>query len=159
MARLVELLDYLHVTTEEVTPLDGWFSLLLGTIQTSEGAQLLSHWYWELLVDLAIRCSAWFTRDVTYNPQIMTFLAEAQEWSKLECWMGAIWVFRPLEADGITEEDLERSTLLLFRQRPGAFEKLEQWMERWSEEIGKDTPELFQRICKQAQEAVQRDTP
>jgi hypothetical protein len=31
--------------------------LLLDTLQTSEGAQHLSHWYWELLVELAILLS------------------------------------------------------------------------------------------------------
>ena len=131
-----------------------WIRLLC-TLQTPEGTQLLSHWYWELLVELAISQSLSLVSEVTYNPQMMTFLAETQEWSKLEYWMGTVWISWPPEADGITEEDLSRSTLLLFRQRPGAFQKLERWMERWSQINVTNVPESFQRICKQAQEAAQ----
>ena len=134
-----------------------WIRLLC-TLQTPEGTQLLSHWYWELLVELAISQSLSLVSEVTYNPQMMTFLAEAQEWSKLEYWMGTVWISWPPEADGITEEDLSRSTLLLFRQRPGAFQKLERWMERWSQINVTNVPESFQRICKQAQEAAQWDS-
>jgi len=154
VARLVELLDYLHIGTGDVILLDGWVSLLLDTLRTSEGIQLLSHWYWELLVEFVIL----WPSDVTYNPQTMTSLVETQEWSKLECWIGIVWVLWPPEADGITEEDLGRSTLLLFRQRPGAFGKLEQWMERWSQINDKNIPDSFQRICEQAREVAQRDT-
>ena len=96
---------------------------------------------------------------LTYSPQITTSLTEAQEWDKLECWMGTVWVAWPPEADGIKEEDLSRTMLLLFRQRPGAAQKLEQWMERWSQQHGEDIPESFQQICKQAYEAAQRDAP
>ena len=131
---------------------------LLGTLQTPEGTQLLPHWYWELLVELAISQSLSLVSEVTYNPQIMTFLAEAQEWNKLEYWMGTVWVSWPPEAGEITEEDLSSSTLLLFRQRPGAFQKPERWMERWSQINVTNVPESFQRICKQAQEAAQRDS-
>jgi len=123
--RFVGLLNHLQVTAEDMDSLDPWVRLLLDTLQTSEGTQLISHWYWELLVELGVSLSSWLEDDVTYNPQIMTFLTEAREWSKLECWMGTVWVLWPPEADGITEEDLGRSILLLFRQRPGAFQKLE----------------------------------
>jgi len=156
--RFVGLLDHLHVTVEDMENVHEWLRLLLEILRTSEGTQLLSHWYWELLVELAILCSLLSRHYVTYNPQIVTFLAEAQEWSKLECWMGTVWVLWPPEADGITEEDLGRSIPLLFRQRPGAFQKLERWMERWSQRNDKNLPESFQRICKQAQEAAQHDT-
>ena len=155
VATLVELLDYLHIERWDVLPSNRWSSLLLDTLRTPEVIQLLSHCYWELLV----ACAIVQPPDVTYNPQIMTSLVEAQEWSKLECWIATVWIAWPPEADGITEEDLGRSTLLLFRQRSGAFRKLEQWMEDWSQIWDKDIPEAFQRICKQALEATQRDTP
>ena len=155
VARLVGLLDYLHIGRWDVMHSDRWSSFLLDTLRTSEGIQLLSHWYWELLVEFAIT----WPPEVTYNPQIMTSLVEAQEWRKLECWIATVWIAWPPEADGITEEDLGSSTLLLFQQRPGAFRKLEQWMEEWSQIHDKNIPEAFQRICKQAPEAAQRDTP
>jgi len=75
----------------------------------------------------------------------------------LMTWMGTVWILWPPEADGITEEELGRSILLLFRQQLGAFQKLEQWMEQWSQINITNIPESFQRIRKQAQEAAQRD--
>jgi len=157
--RFVGLLNHLHVTVEDMVYRSEWLRLLLVTLQTSEAAQRLSHWYWELLAELTIPWSLQQRLGVAYNPQTVTFLAEAQEWNKLECWMGIVWALWPPEAGGITEEDLGRSILLLFRQRPGAFEKLQQWMERWSQSGDKSIPESFQRICGQAQEIAQRDTP
>jgi len=102
---------------------------------------------------------SWLRRDITYNPEITTFLTEAQEWNKLACWMGTVWMMWPPEAGGITEEDLGRSILLLFHQRSGAAQKLEQWVDRWSQGCREDIPESFQRICKQAHEAARRDAP
>jgi len=91
--------------------------------------------------------------DLAHSLQIITSLAEAKEWNKLECWIGIVWM---LGAGGVIDEDLERSMVLLFCQRPGALQKLEQWMERWSQRNGGDMPESFKRICKQANEAAQR---
>ena len=158
--RLVGLLNHLHVAVEDMVWSDRWVRFLGGILQTSEGTQLLSQWYWELLVELAIPRSMSFRYETTYNPQTTIFLTEAQEWSKLECWIATVWMLWPPEAGGITEEDLSSSMLLLFRQRPAAFQKLGRWMERWSQmRDGNNIPESFQRICKQAQEATQLDTP
>ena len=159
MERFVGLLNHLRVAAEDIDDKCDWAKLLLDTIKSFEGTRLLSYWYWELLVELAISQSAWLKYETTYNPQITTSLIEAQEWNKLECWMGTVWILWPPESDGITEEDLSSSILLLFRQRPGAFQKLEQWMERCSQINDESIPESFQRICKQAREAAQRDTP
>ena len=159
MERFVGLLNHLRVAAEDIENKYDWAKLLLDIIKSFEGTQLLSRWYWELLPELAISQSGWLRYETTYNPQITTSLIEAQEWNKLECWMGTVWISWPPEADGITEEDLSSSMLLLFQQRPGAFQKLEQWMERWSQENRSEIPRSFQRICKQAWEAAQLDTP
>ena len=156
--RFTELLNHLCVTTKDMDTWPGWGRLLLGILQTPEGAQNLSHWYWELLVELAILFPPSLKGGSTYSPWLTAFLAEAQEWEKLECWMGIVWIVWPPEASGMTEEDLDRLTLLLFCYRPGAFQKLEKWVERWSQESGKDAPESFRRICKKAQEVAQWDT-
>jgi len=156
VGRLIELLDHLHVTVEDTVDNNEWLWLLLEALQTFEGIQRLSHWYWELLVELALLWSLPLTDDFTYNLQVTTFLTEAQEWSKLECWMGTVCVLWPLDADRITEGDL---ILPLLRQRPGAFEKLKQRMEQWSQVRRENIPESFQRMYKQAQEIAQRDTP
>jgi hypothetical protein len=93
--------------TEDIRQGPGWAKLLLDTLQSSKGTQHLSHWYWELLVELAILESQRL-RNVTLPtvPQTMKFLTEAQEWSKLECWMGTVWMVWPPGDGGITEEDL-----------------------------------------------------
>ena len=122
--RFVELLNQLHVTVEDMDDVFKWAELLLGILQTYEGVQCLSHWYWELLVELAILESQWLRHSLIYGSQIMKFLAEAHEWSKLECWMGIVWMVWPPEADGMSEGDLYHPMVLLFQQRPGATQKL-----------------------------------
>jgi len=91
MERLIELLNHLHVAVEDMVQSRLWARFFAGILRTSEGTQLLSHWYWELLVELAIS-RPWLLRVITYNPQTTIFLTEAQEWSKLECWMGTVWI-------------------------------------------------------------------
>ena len=151
--KLTELLDHLRVTVEEIDLNSRWLLLLLRVIWFSEHPQRLSHQYWELLVELAISESWWLESEDIHGPEIAKSLIDAQEWGKLECWIGIVWMFS--EWAGITEEDLERSMLLLFRQRPSAAQRLEQWMGRRSRLLGMDVPESFQRILTHAHEAVQ----
>ena len=155
--RFIELLDHLHVTAEDMESKSRWVGLFLETFQTPEGAQRLSDQYLELLVELSISISWNWRPPQAYSPQITEFLVEAQEWSKLEYWIGIVWMTWPSRTGGETEEGLDDSTLLLFRQRPGAVPKLEQWMEQWSQTAGKDVPKLFKQAHKQAHEAAQRD--
>jgi len=156
--RLIELLNHLHVTTEDMDSESRWAELFLETFQTPEGAQRLSDQYLELLVELKISFP-WILRPPpAYNPQITTFITEAQEWSKLEYWIGIVWMTWPPGAGGETEEGLDDSTLLLFRQRPEAVQKLEKWMER-RYRTHDNIPQPFKRICTQAHEAAQRDAP
>ena len=155
--KLVELLDHLHVTVEEMDDTDKWASLLLDVIRSSEGPQRLSHCYWEFLVERAVfRGLEFWNTDAL---KIAKSLIDAQEWDKLECWIGTVWMVS--ESARITGEDLERSTLLLLRQRPGAAQKLEQWIERWSQCLPRRRfPELLRRILTQAHETAQRqDAP
>ena len=152
--KLVELLDHLHVTVEEMTFKVGWASLLLGVIRSSEGTQLLSDWYWGLLAELAVLVWRWLGSEVIPGLRIAKSLIEAEEWVKLESWIGIVWVHSG--SAGIMEEGLDHPTLLLFRQRPGAARRLEQWMERWSQRFRKDVPESLRRILTQAHEAVQQ---
>jgi hypothetical protein len=155
--RFTGLLNHLNVTVEDVDIPFQWVELLLETVQTSEGAQYLSHRNWELLVELEISLPVWRRDKIAYNQQIMMFLMESQEWSKLEYWMGVVWMVWPPGSGGITEEDLGHSMLLLCRQRPGTVRKLEQWVERWGQTHENGIPESFKRICKQAQEAAQHE--
>ena len=155
--KLVELLDHLHVTLEEMGRPGKWASLLLDVIRSSEGPQRLSHCYWKFLVERAVLGGLEFGD--TDALKIANLLIDAQEWDKLECWIGTVWMV--YESAGIMEEDLERSTLLLLRQRPGAAQKLEQWIEQWSQQFYRNRfPELLRRILTQAHETAQRqDVP
>jgi hypothetical protein len=145
--RIVELLNHLHLGVEDIHYPYTWMPILLAAIQSPEGIQSLSIRSWELLAELT---KSWQSglEDSVYDPQVTASLLEAQEWEKLECWMGVVWMAWPPQTDATTG-DLEHVMLLLFRQRPGAVQKLTQWMEQWSEEKGEEVPEAFKRICEQ----------
>ena len=150
-----ELLNDLQVHIEDVNDRVGWVRLLLDTVQSSEGIQNLSPPYWELLVMLAVSHS-WALEDNTYSPHPMISLKEAEEWDKLECWIGVVWMSWPPEWGETTKEDLGPVTLSLFHQQPGAVQKLEKWMEQWADGQ-RQIPESFQQIYKQAHdEAAQQ---
>jgi hypothetical protein len=157
--RFIELLNHLHVMVEDMGWELGWARLLLDTIQFSEGTQRLSHWYWKFLVESALSMSDLLGLDPVHGLRIIESLVRAEEWSKLECWIGIFWMLLPQEADAMGEEDLGRSMLLLFRQRPGAIQKLEAWMEQWDRRRDNGIPESFKQICKRAHEAAQWDAP
>ena len=154
--KLIELLDHLLVTADEMGYGFQWASLLLDVIPSSKGAQRLSHWYWESLVELVVSELGWLGSRLTDIPglEVTKSLIEAQEWDKLECWVRIGWVLS--ESAGITKEDVEHSTLLLLHQRPGATQRLEQWMEKWSQQHEKTIPESFQQILTRAHDVAER---
>ena len=155
--RFIESLNHLHVTVEDIDSGVDWAKFLLYTIQSFGLTHHVSHWCWELLAELAVLESQRLELDLARTLHIMTSLKEAKEWSKLECWMGIVWMLLPREANAMAEGDLGHSMLLLFHQRPEAVQKLEQWMERWGRGHFNHVPDSFQQICKQALEAAQRD--
>ena len=91
-------------------------------------------------------------RNYTHDLHIMASLEKDQEWEKLECWMGIVWIVWPPQDGKTTEEynrEVEAVMLSLFYRRPSATQKLEQWMARgikWHTHI----PESFRQICRQA---------
>ena len=153
--RFVEFLNYLHVDVEDIGYHSKWILMLPEIVQSPEGGRGLSTRSWELLVELTISYSLVFPYP-TYSPQVMTSLLEAREWDKLECWIGVVWMAWPPQTD-TTTEDLERATVSLFHQRPGAVRKLTQWMERWSEFPANVVPEAFKLVCKQPHEITPLD--
>ena len=155
VGRFAELLNHLDVSVEDVEYNFEWIPLLLDVIRTPEGARCLSNQSWELLVELTISESV--MRYGTYSSQVMGSLLDAQEWDKLECWIGVVWMMWPPETEETTE-DLKRVMASLFRHRPGAAQKLRQWMKRRCEGCDEDesVPKSFERICKQAHEALKQ---
>jgi len=148
-------LDHLHITVGDVDVGVGWMSILLGVIQSPEGAQRLSHWYWELLVELIVSLPWCLGSKVTRGLSVAESLVEAQEWDKLKCWIGVVWMSLP-RVEGRPEEDLENPMVLLFRQRPGAAQKLGKWIERWSQHWSTGILGRFEQTCKRAHEEAQR---
>lgn len=145
-----ELLDRLHADVDDMDDKGDWATLLLDTIQHSEGIQRLSHSYWKLLVELPVSKSRW-PGDVAWSPHIMTALEHNGDWDKLECWMGVIWMVWPPEGGKTVEEDLERVMRSLFNRRPGAVRKLGEWVERWSNAPFNILPESFYLTCERAE--------
>jgi hypothetical protein len=85
--RFIELLNHLHVGVEDIDYPPTWVPMLLGAIETPEGTQSLSVQSWELLAELTTSYG-WWSEPPAYNQQVMASLLGAQEWEKLECWMG-----------------------------------------------------------------------
>jgi len=147
----VALLDNLHFDTDNPQWKCQWVMLLLDVLQSSEAAQLLSQHHWKSLVELVIQWSEYLEYGwATYNPQIMTNLKGAQEWDKLECWIGVVWLMWPPENDKTMEMDLEDGMLLLSHKQPGSIQRLQQWMGQWKGIWYLNVPQSFGRICEEA---------
>jgi len=141
---LFELLNHLHVRAEDVSSGDLWVELLLNVIRSTEGIRRLPYSYWELLVEFAVSKPKRL-RYTPYDPHIMESLEEAEEWDRLECWIGIVWaMWGPDCRVHWRAANLEPATLSLFRKKTGAYQKLERWMER----IGERVLEPFQQMCE-----------
>ena len=130
--RCVELLNPLQIGIQDRGGLcsdKSWAVVLLGIVQSTE-AQNLAIQSWEFLVELAIKGGL---KNCRYNPDVVTSLVDRKEWDKLECWMGIVWGRWPPEP-GNAAKELEDVMEVLEKERPGAVQKLMQWMERWREE-------------------------
>ena len=150
MEGFIALLDNLCIVAKDVGWWRWWTILLLDIIQSSGESQHLSHHYWDLLIELSIKESQYLRPHPTYNPEIITYLKDAQEWDKLECWMGVVWMVWPPKDDETMEDDLKSGMQSLFHHQPGAIQKLQQWMGQWSEHSRLDVPKLFRQICEEA---------
>ena len=144
--KLVGLFNHLHIGVEDIPGLtDRWLPILVDIIQSAEGVRHSAIHVWELLAELTTSGSRTLGREATYDPRVTEFLLGTQEWGKLECWLGVVWMAWLPEADDVAE-DLNRATNSLFLQKPDAVLKLKQWMEQCG-----TIPASFQRACDQAQ--------
>jgi hypothetical protein len=146
--RFIGLLNHLHV--------DFRFSyipeVLLETAQSHERHQHLAIQSWESLVWSIVVLPEPFSNTV-YTPHVTSSLLGSQEWNKLECWMGIVWVLWPPETEDVAE-DLKHAMKSLFCQQPSAVHKLTRWVKRGWKEQWMDPPKSFQLMCKQAHEAA-----
>lgn len=151
----VKLLNCLNVSVEDMEDEYKWMLLLLHGIQSPEGAQHLSYQSWRLLVECTI-LESWRLEHIDYRPDITLFLERAQEWDRLECWMGVVWMVWPPKANELEKKRELRCVMVsLFQQQPSAAQGLNQWMEQWSHGCTKEILESFQPIFEQACEIAQ----
>ena len=141
-----------------------WIRLLLDIVQSPEATQLLSYYHWELLLELSILRSRWLQLPDQFilSAQVMVSLEDAQEWDKLECWIGVVWINWPpediettedsrvIKYGGVTVRGLEDVMLLLFNHHPGAIQRLQRLMGKCKDKgDGFIVPTLFNQICEQ----------
>ena len=138
----VEVLSALHIGVEKWGMVHRWLwkVTLLETIQFVEARCLALH-SWKFLAEFATTGPS---PAATYNPDITISLMNAQEWDKLECWVGIVWMECPPELGNLGKE-LEDAMEALEKERPGALRKR---MEQWSKICGNDLPESFQQTCE-----------
>lgn len=148
--KFIGLLNHLCIGVENLDWPYDWASMLVEIIQTTEGTRRLAIQAWEFLVKVAISYPWAFENVTTYDPRVTDLLLGGQEWEKLECWLGVVWLAWVPETDrGI--EDIRSATNLLFRQKPEAIRRLTQWMEDCTWRWARATPAPFREICERAQ--------
>ena len=59
-------------------------------------------------MEVAVSAAPLFGREIAYDHRVLAFLVEAQERSKLEYWVGTIWMVWLSGTSGVTKEDLDR---------------------------------------------------
>ena len=143
----VDLLNNLHLGIKDMDRPKKWGRILLRAMESSKGVQHLVIQSWELLVELQILyfpfAYPWSSEDVIRCQHVVDSLSASQQWDKLECWMGALWMSVPIREDMVGI--LESETVSLFRRRPCAVQKLTEWVERYCiEGRGGEALESFQ---------------
>ena len=152
----IVLLDNLDVGIHDMRSPAEWLQILIHLVRSPDGRRSLPRRYLELMVELAILgFQPW---DPINEPPIMPPFKEEREWDVLEYWMGFTWVAVHPTIDEIPE-GLERVTLSLFRQRPEAVQKFEQWLQR--SYFPSSRIECLRWICDRAGlgAALQQDRP
>jgi len=143
----VRLLNCLNVNVDEVEWDYGLVMVLIEVIRSPTGSENLSPHNWRLLDKLAV--GVLFHRPlVSRDVEVMRMLEEAEDWEKLEVWMGIIWWFTPSD-DGRgpgSTQDIEQATLNLLSRRPSALPRFKDLCDR----IRASGRDALRRICDQA---------
>ena len=152
LENIVRLLNHLGVGVDDINSESSWIDLLVGIIESHEGRDRLAYPYWEFLAEFSLPYSQHRQDLSDYYPQIMIILQGIQEWDRLACWIYFVWLEWSLPP-GEELEDLERTTVLLFHQRPDSIQKFKEWRGRSQRYI----PMAFREICGRGHlEAEQR---
>ena len=146
--RFIELLDRLDINLKDHYPLpsnyvrDRWAVILLEIIRLPDGVQCLATRFWEFLAEIV---TDWCHIDGSYgyNRDVAIYLADGEEWDKLECWLAVVWM-QWTPRPGNVENSLEDAMKSLFQQQPDAVQGLTQRMERWEGKAWGCMPRSFQ---------------
>ena len=160
------LLERLKVGINDVDARLSWLEILLLVVKSPQGRDLLPHSYWELIPRLSARVSEEYITStwklsripghpatvverfsvsdevipIDENPKLMSSLLKGKR-DTLEYLCGSVWLLLSPDATTIPEA-LEDATRSLFREQPGAVQKLRQWSTVRCRE-------RLQRFCKQ----------
>ena len=141
-----ELLGRLNIGANDVDHPFQWLEIFVSIVRFPQGRRSLPHSYCKLMVELTIAWP-WLSSGLDDYERVMVSLEEEEEWDILEYWAGVVWILRRPKI-GEVPEDVERVTLSLFRQRPDAIQKLEQWLRRSTADGSLECVECIQWICE-----------
>ena len=146
--RFVGLLAHLEVGIDDITTArDNWATLILEIIASEVGREQLPFRYWELLVQLSRNFSGEL-RSVLCDGEIIGSLEEEEEWEKLECWLGAVWIVQYRSEDEPEVEVIIQATAALLQRIPKAAQRLKGWVADSEEgSFARVHADEFQRVC------------
>jgi hypothetical protein len=122
----VRLLNNLEVGVDDMGgAIWKWVGLVADVLRSPIERGYLSSHYWLLFGNLvSMGPKRDWSINVDRDVEIMKSLEAAQDWEKLEMWMLFVW-WSGYSFDSTPNEDVERITLTLFRQRPSAIPRFE----------------------------------
>lgn len=136
----VESLNRLDIGIKDASDLnrEKLAATLSEIVELPEAARQLAIQGWQLLAKFAMEG---LLKSTTYNPDVAISLVDVKEWNKFECWLAAVWMAAPPGPKYVANR-LGAAMEFLEKEHPGV---LQQYMERWSEKLGRDVPEWFQQ--------------
>ena len=140
---LVLLLNHLEVSVEDVDDIASklyWVTLLVGVLRSPVGRESLSSHYWISLGNLISTGARVPTGSPGLDMETMRSLEETEDWEKLEIWLLVVWGSRYTDG-AVPMEDVERTTLKLFLQRPIAIQRFKDLYE-------KETPATYAHLFR-----------
>ena len=145
---VARLLNHLEVDVDEMEKKDIWVNLLVSAIRSPMGFESLSSHNWRLLEKL-LSTKSFYWHYVERDMEVMRSLEKAEDWEKLEVWMGIVWMSLRVSGPRESMEGIEQVTLELFLRQPSALRRFENLCE--SGVIRREYKDKLEGICKRTQ--------
>jgi len=155
--KFVPLLNGLEIEVHEMGWRSRWTSFLWNVLRSFPGQRHLSSHYWQYIVPMAMQPGLFPLHLKPSDLDTMKSFEEAEDWERLEVWVGMMWILE-LPEEGIEVEEVERATRTLFCKRPGAFQTVEEWVLGASEEnsLYVQHGDIFRMVCDEARKEAGR---